>query len=245
MTAFRLARRRFLVGLGAIGSGGLVGPMAGCSRRSVEALGRLTAPLADSTEAEALGVEYVSRNPSEAQVAQLEAVLLDSLAEARDVDDVVDALHIRMLDDFDRGDTVRLGGWLFSRTELRVYALDALRRQRSRRPPVTGVFPAERRDGERFRWTGPRASVELTPGGEDVRLTLRAMAPLEQSVSVSFDGVHIAHVALSRGEWQVLRYRRPARVSHVQLDVTPTWRPQNDFRTLGVQWNERPPPIRS
>lgn len=232
-------RRQLLIGLGVLAGSGSAGTLGGCGRRSIEALGRLTAPVADSVEAESLGVEYLSRYPVEAEISKLRALLLASLPGPSVVDDVIDALHRRMVADFDRANTVRLGGWLFSRTELRLYALDTLRRQGGRTPHRTGVFPVEREGQERFRWTGALATRALTPRARFVRLRLRALAPVDQTVAVSIDGSTVGQVLLVRGEWQTLRYQGPGRNGRLELLVAPTWRPHNDFRTLGVQWNER------
>ena len=172
--------RGFVAGLVVLGGSvfGLALPLVGCRRRADQAVDRLTVAIAETVEAESLGAEYLSRYPEESGLSELRSILASSLPSVLVTSDVIGAFHQRIVQDFDDGSTVRFKGWLFSRSELRLYAAETLRRRTLRTPYREGMFPIEDDGTDRYHWTGPSAA----------------------------------------------------------LDVTATWQPRNDFRTLGVQW---------
>ena len=220
--------RGFVAGLVVLGGSvfGLALPLVGCRRRADQAVDRLTVAIAETVEPHgttrmsdspptgvvdktsrlhgvsnglcgvassvgsspalaesrrlkpSLGAEYLSRYPEESGLSELRSILASSLPSVLVTSDVIGAFHQRIVQDFDDGSTVRFKGWLFSRSELRLYAAETLRRRTLRTPYREGMFPIEDDGTDRYHWTGPSAA----------------------------------------------------------LDVTATWQPRNDFRTLGVQW---------
>lgn len=232
-------RRGFLLGLGALTgtAAGLGLPLVGCGgRHGTAAIDRLTTAIAEAAEAESLGIEYLHRYPEESDLGELQTIFLSSLPSPREAADPVDALHQRIVRDFDEGATLRFGDWQLSRSELRLYAVSALRRREARPHYKEGFFPIERDGRVRYRWTGPSALLDVMSSQGDLDVRLRAVAPTAQTVTLRSSGIMINEITLQQGGWAQMEYHPPEGTSRLTLDVTPPWRPLNDFRTLGVQW---------
>ena len=78
--------------------------------------------------------------------------------------------------DFRDGDILRMGGWLLSRTELRLCALVAL--EVTQRTGATGVFSPQRLPtGEDLFWTAPNAHFVLPASATSLEFQFRSGAP--------------------------------------------------------------------
>jgi O-antigen ligase len=104
---------------------------------------------------------------------------------------------------------------------------------------VHGLFDVEQRDPA-FRWTRGQA-VFYTPMLESsLTMAVRAAAPFSQTVDIRLDGVNVDRLTLGDHEWHRVTYTLPRHTSDVHgyhridLAITPTWRPSDDGRELGV-----------
>jgi O-antigen ligase len=102
-----------------------------------------------------------------------------------------------------------------------------------------GVYAQERSpSGQVFRWTGPRAVVDIPAAARVASLEMRAIAPFAQRVEIWYEGRLIHRASLAGAGWQMFRYVMPQ--SHrgtfrrFELRVHPTWRPAGDSRDLGI-----------
>lgn len=237
-----LTRRTFVAGtLAVAGAGALAGSGAQSMRqrtvrRWAEAFGRIDM-IRD------LGVEYATRYPDDAS----ESAVLDHLATLAPLlpgrDDESGRrprLRERLRRDFAEGDMVAIGGWRFSRTELRLCTLVA--QQWNHAHGVAGVFAratlatAAREDASVF-WTAPSASVRVVPAAAGWECRMRAGGPSGQRVTLRVAGRIIDEFDVAAGIWQRVRY--PIRGGgaapfDLELSTVPTWTPAGDFRTLGV-----------
>jgi len=131
----KLDRRRFLVGLAVLAGGGaaLVGlwfhHVAGPSRRVRARAERLFLSYFPEPEAiRPLGESYLEAHPGEADHGRLIELVLDELGVVEELGtDRAFGLRISALvrADFAAGRTLRLQGWIVSRTECRLAALVA------------------------------------------------------------------------------------------------------------------------
>ena len=125
-------RRTFVKGatLG-LAAPGLLAALAGCGP-SPDLGSRLTGFYGDATAADAVGRAYLQVTPEEQDRDQLVEALAGGELEAweellrRDPAALEAAVRARHLDDFATGRTVRLHGWILSRTEARLAALPLL-----------------------------------------------------------------------------------------------------------------------
>lgn len=233
-----VGRRTFLVCVGAaLGAGVAAERMtARARRRPVLAW---VAQLSEPAAARDLGVEYLTRHPAEAE----RDILLGHLAGLvpRSVlfgegTRAVAGFNERLRRDFAEGDIVWMGGWLLSRTELRLCALMAL--DEDEQTGSRGIFaPHTMIDGTTVWWTAPHASFLVPAGGAAVEFRVRSGAPDAQRLTVRMNGETIDERPVGGTEWQRVRYAaRDIRKSPVviELAVTPEWRPRTDFRTIGI-----------
>lgn len=122
MSELRLHRRDVLLALGALALGGSLGPRGGATPVGPSGLD-LAARLRDPDAARALGFRYLEQRPDERDLSFLHAATLAGAGEGRRS---VESLRARFRDDFRRGDTVLIDGWVLARTECRLCALVAL-----------------------------------------------------------------------------------------------------------------------
>jgi hypothetical protein len=236
-----LTRRQVLVGGGVVGgvlaAGGLV------ARRTATAITTATfIELADLLPRIAsvrdLGVEYLRRAPEEADEARLPRAvraILSRTSLAGGLEQMRERFFEQERSDFERGDVVRIDGWLLSRTSLRLCAIAVARAQDH--VGMTGVFaPQDLGNGDAVSWTTPDATFTLPQSDEPVDIRLRSGAPFAQRVVLTVDGDRWAEIAADGPTWQSLRYTRAARPGRGRLGLrsSPPWVPGNDFRTLGV-----------
>lgn len=108
-----------------------------------------------------------------------------------------------------------------------------------------GLYDEERTSGGvTFNWTEGRAIFHVPAGARVVTFDLRSVAPHPQTVQVRHAGQVIQQLVLSDQQWHTLRYLLPTVGRHggyrrFELQVTPTWRPLEDNRELGVMLGER------
>jgi len=123
-----LSRRELLLGLVAgvaLACGGVARPGVG----RPDPVSRLIPLLAGPESAASVGRAYLALHPEERSLALLAGLLrLDAAAEGPDrrPQDLRRALSRRIRRDFQRGDVVRVRGWMLSRSEARVAAAAAL-----------------------------------------------------------------------------------------------------------------------
>jgi hypothetical protein len=215
--------------------GGTIGVTRYVQRRRVA---EWVLPLGEIASASDLGIEYLTRYPSEADINALLArlqTLVDPLAALRDDPRALASLSAGVRQDFVDGNVVRVGGWLLSRTELRVYALAAL--ESSDVHGGTGIFtPTDQAGGDVVYWTAPSARLVIPPG-TPLEFRVRSGARVPQQLTVHMNGEIVDERLVSGAQWQPVRYAR--RVSDTEivalnLTTTPVWRPANDFRTIGI-----------
>jgi hypothetical protein len=103
------------------------GSQATASDRAMQAS---SAYLADRTDAvRAIGEAYLrqlGRQPDREAILAAARASLESIRRARDERDAIRALERAVRDDFERGHTVQLEGWILSRTEAEICALTLL-----------------------------------------------------------------------------------------------------------------------
>ena len=233
----KLSRRTFLLASGgAITVGFAAERGTGWAKR--RPVLRWTAGVASAPAAGNLGIEYLTRTPGEDDwdvlLSQL-AALLHPYSLLGGAERAAVRFNDQVRRDFRDGDILRMGGWLLSRTELRLCALVAL--QITERSGAKGVFSPQRLPtGEDLFWTAPNAHFVLPASATSLEFQFRSGAPAPQRVAVRIDGQTIDELPAERA-W--LRARYPIKSSGrsafaVDLLTTPEWKPRNDFRTLGV-----------
>jgi hypothetical protein len=122
VSELRLHRRDVLLALGALALGGAPALQSGGT--PVAPSGQeLAARLRDPRAVRALGIRYLERHPEERDPGFLHAATLAGAGKGKRN---AAALRARSRDDFRRGDTVLIEGWVLSRTECRLCALVAL-----------------------------------------------------------------------------------------------------------------------
>ncbi len=232
----KLSRRTFLIATGgAITVGVAAKPATGWARR--RPVLQWTSNVAGAPAVGNLGIEYLTRTPGEDDwdvlLSRLAALVhpasLLGGAERRAA-----GFNDQVRRDFRDGDILRMGGWLLSRTELRLCALVAL--QETQRTGATGVFSPERLPtGEALFWTAPNAHFVLPASATSLEFQFRSGAPEPQRVAVRINGQTIDELPAER-RWLRARYATKPSESAFAVDLltTPEWKPRNDFRTLGV-----------
>jgi hypothetical protein len=126
----RQTRRFVLASLGGLAGLPLLAPAGFGSDTSVNATTvRLRALLADTQRARTFGRGYRAQVPAEVQPAVLTGLLCSSLGldgaaiAALDHDALLATLDARVRQEFSRGDTVQVSGWILARSEGRLCAL--------------------------------------------------------------------------------------------------------------------------
>jgi hypothetical protein len=126
----RQTRRFVLASLGCLAGLPLLAPAGFGSDTSVDATtARLRALLADAQRAHTFGRGYRAQFPAEVQPAVLTGLLCSSLGldgeaiAALDHDALLSTLDARVRQEFSRGDTVQVSGWILARSEGRLCAL--------------------------------------------------------------------------------------------------------------------------
>ena len=227
-------------------------------------MSRLAGFLDDSVEVRRLGTEYLSRYPEEADRDALVPLLfagLDLFPFRVEAERLHESFHRQIGADFENGRTLRFGGWILSRTELRLCALAELRSRELQFPSVEGMFEPEEQDGHRLRWTSGTAAFYVSAESTAVDLRFRSPAPMEQRVTFLLGRREVNALTLRDNAWHQFLYLLPcsgqrhlaadhgsetecveprAANFRVELLVAPTWEPSNDFRTLGIQLAETP-----
>jgi hypothetical protein len=231
-------RRLFLIGVGGVVAAGVGagGAVAWARRRPVGAWAEEVSAAASTRN---LGVEYLTRTPGEADRDVLFghlAGLVPLSAVVGDADRAVAAFNERLRRDFTEGDIIRMGGWLLSRTELRLCALVAL--EEDERTGSSGVFaPEPQNEGPAVHWTAPVARFTLPPGIAVVEFQVKSGPRDPRTLTARLGGETIDERTIAETDWQRVRYvvRDPGEGAAIlELTTTPAWRPQNDFRTLGA-----------
>jgi hypothetical protein len=210
---------------------------------------RLADALRHSTDVTELGREYLDAKIDESS----EPILRDKLGEAlggraplASTSELAARLRTRVQEEFKAGDTFQMEGWVFSRTEIRLFALAALRSPAGRRktvllaPEPDGLLdPEATSDGRRAHWTRPEATFYIAPDARALDLSVRSGAPFPQQLTIRRDGAAVATLQLTDQSWQ--RHQSPlsvppknGRFFEVTLAVEPAWRPPSGGRSVGV-----------
>ena len=178
----RIARRTFVLSLGALG-GSVLGAASWWhwyARAKAELIGRLADFLAESQEVQQLGEAYLAYYPSEADAESL-TVAVSSAVEAIPFfmsDGTFRRLvRARVTQDFEQGRIVTLDGWVFAQTELHLCALAALRSKRRVVQSTIGVL-------EHRRISLDRVSEPKSEGGDS---TAPGAVLFEEGLTVSLD----------------------------------------------------------
>lgn len=234
-------RRRFLYGAaaGGLALSGVAGDLA-LTRGKRRSTLRWTEQLSQGINVDDLGREYLTRYPEEADPSTLIAKLaaaLPFLAPLTEWGTSAEPLREQMGRDFSQGQVVKMGGWLLSRTELRLCALTVAQQQMG--SGVSGVYPRQRLpDGDEFHWIAPKATFTLPSDLSRLEFNLRSGAGVPQQVAVRIDGNLAGELTIVDPTWRriqyVLRKRGDNGASRLEIDTTPPWKPENDFRTFGV-----------
>jgi hypothetical protein len=233
----KLSRRTFLIATGGAITVGFAAERATVWARRRPVL-EWTASVAGAPTVGDLGIEYLTRTSSEDDwdvlLSQLSG-LVHPASLLRGPERTAAGFNDRVRRDFRDGDILRMGGWLLSRTELRLCALVAL--EITERTGAVGIFsPRRLATGEDLFWTAPKAHFVLPSSATSLEFQFRSGAPGPQRVAVRINGQTIDELPAEHA-W--LRARYPTKSSGestfaVDLLTTPEWKPRNDFRTLGV-----------
>jgi len=103
-----------------------------------------------------------------------------------------------------------------------------------------GLYDEERTaDGTRYRWTESRATIFVPTEAVSLTLPIRTIAPVPQVVTILRDGHPVDKITLGDHVWHEPRYlltgiKSGERFHRFDIQVSPTWRPPNDPRELGV-----------
>lgn len=233
-----ISRRTFLIGAGGVLAVGAAAERTTPWARHRPVL-RWAAGLSGTPSTWDLGIEYLTRNPVEAD----RTVLLSRFASLVHPSSLLggaerapDGFNEQVRRDFLEGDILRMGGWLLSRTELRLCALVALERDQEIR--VSGVFaPQQLANADILYWTAPVARFTVPADTPSLEFRLCSGAREPQRVAVRIDGETAGELTVWGREWQRARYvMRPTGGSAITVDLTttPEWKPANDFRTMGI-----------
>ena len=233
----KLSRRTFLIATGGVITVGFAAERAtGWARR--RPVLHWAATVAGAPALGDLGVEYLTRTPGEDDWNVLLSRLAGLVHPASllgGAERAAVGFNDQVRRDFREGDILRMGGWLLSRTELRLCALVAL--EVTRQTGAIGVFSPQRLpDGDDLFWTAPNAHFVLPASATSLEFQFQSFAPGQQRVVVRINGQTIDELPAER-RW--LRARYPTKSSGestfaVDLLTTPEWKPRNDFRTLGI-----------
>lgn len=245
-----VSRRAFLTAAvgGALLGGGFAGSRAVERARdaAVQAWADGLDELAATASARDLGVEYLTRYPDEAQQATLVAGLADAASPLVVVgagDGLPQRFRAQVRRDFERGDVVRMGGWMLARSTLRLCALCALGSEAG--AGTHGLFSEQALPGGPVRWTAPTARWQQRVTGARVAFRLRSGGPDRRQTTLRIGGRPIETIDMAGSEWRQVSYPvdATARVVSVELETTPVWRPAHDFRSIGVglAWNDAGP----
>jgi hypothetical protein len=232
-------RRTFLVGAtsSALVASGIGGGLfvAGARRRSVRGW---VERLLEVPGAHDVGLEYLTRNPDEATEDELATRLsgvVPIFGALHGENESAAAFHDAVRRDFVDGHVERFGGWMLARTELRLYALAAIRAQAA--SSAQGLFlPQIDTDGQRFNWTAPTAALRVPTDVPMLTLRVRSGSPVPQRVTINMDGTRVDELQLSDPIWRPAQYLMPKKrpTLLLEFDTTPPWNPEGDFRTIGV-----------
>ena len=233
----KLSRRTFLIATGGAITVGFAAERAtGWARR--RPVLQWTANVAGAPAVGDLGIEYLTRTPGEDDwdvlLSRL-AALVHPASLLRGAERAAAGFNDQVRRDFRDGDILRMGGWLLSRTELRLCALVAL--EVTQQTGAIGVFSPQRLPtGEDLFWTAPNAHFVLPASATSLEFQFRSGAPEPQRVAVRINGQTIDELPAER-RWLRARYpTKPSGESTFAVDLltTPEWKPRNDFRTLGI-----------
>ena len=185
-----------------------------------------------------LGIEYLTRTPGqndrEVLLSRL-AALVHPASLFPGAERAAAGFNDQVRREFRDGDILRMGGWLLSRTELRLCALVAL--EVTQQTGATGVFSPQRLPaGDDLFWTAPAAHFVLPASATSLEFQFQSGAPEPQRVAVPINGQTIDELPAER-RWLRARYpTKPSGESTFAVDLltTPAWKPRNDFRTLGI-----------
>jgi len=174
------------------------------------ALGQVTARLPHATGVIGRGTEYLTRVPEEADVATLTTRLIGDRTfnlVGIDSDQLVRRLDRQIADDFSTERVLFLGGWMLSRTELRLCALATLGTQVEPHAPF-GLFTlATTPDGTQGRHTTSNLSLPISETRERLQVPIRNPAPFERTVAVSLDDRPVNEVPLApESGWHTIEY---------------------------------------
>lgn len=164
-----IGRRGFILSLGALGGGvlGAVSVGRGYALAKARLVGRLADWIAESEEARELGKAYLTQYPEEEHVDMLTTALaseIDALPFRVASERLRRLFHARVTQDFAQGRTVKLDNWLFSRTEVRLCALAALRSEERTTRAALGVLEHRRIKLSSVRQPKSEGSDSAAPG---------------------------------------------------------------------------------
>ena len=138
------SRRTFLIATGGAITVGFAAERATRRARRRPVL-QWTAHVADAPAVGDLGIEYLTRTPDEDDrdvlLSRL-AALVHPASLLHDAERAAAGFNDQVRREFRDGDILRMGGWLLSRTELRLCALVAL--EVTQQTGATGVFSPQR-----------------------------------------------------------------------------------------------------
>jgi hypothetical protein len=242
----RSSRRTFLAVLGAASAAGGIGFGGFRLNRRAAAWIRtaMAGWLGETATVTALGVEYLTRHPDEADHDTLQARLslrLAALAALGGAEGVALGFDEAIRRDYEAGLVETFGGWILSQTELRLCAWLTTAPGQG----ASGLFaPDALPDGGQIRWTAPMARLIVPATVDRLELPVRSGAPYAQRVEVRFRGSRIDEITVGGPLWHPLRYgpldRGAGGPAQVELRVSPVWMPENDFRTIGIGLGEVP-----
>ena len=233
-----ISRRTFLIGTGGVLAVGIATKRA-TERARQRPVVQWAEDISGTTSTEDLGIEYLTRNPAEADRAVLFshlASLVPSISLLGGTERASDWFHEQVYRDFLEGDILRMGGWMLSRTELRLCALVAL--EGVEQTGTSGVFsPQPLPNGDTLYWTAPVARFTLPEGSSALELKLQSGTREPQRVTVRIGGETVAELLVWGRAWQrayyVMRHSGDSALE-IELITTPEWKPGNDFRTIGI-----------
>jgi hypothetical protein len=105
---------------------------------------------------------------------------------------------------------------------------------------LVGLYDEEEApDGTRFRWTEPSATLFIPADAATLTLPMRTIAPMTQAVTILRDGRPVDKILLADHAWHEPRYllagiKSGQRFHRFDIHVSPTWRPGNDGREIGI-----------
>ena len=142
----------------------MVGGLCWSATQWRTALHQVTARLPPATGVRDLGTEYLTRVPDEADTATLTTRLIGdrklSLV-GTDADRLAQRLDHQIADDFSTERVLFFGGWMLSRTELRLCAFATLGTQTEPHAPFGLFMPVTTPDGTVRRYATPSLSLPI------------------------------------------------------------------------------------